>query len=910
MNYISDYECIVLPLIYGTVMDQYYRLKHDCMEILETKVMRGPNYWSNYRRQLIAIKLDIRELEFFPTNKIDGFLERLKEFLPSLYDHHCSEGRDGGFFFRVQKGTWVGHVVEHIALELQILAGMEVGYGRTRSTNHKGVYHVVFAYLIEAAGLYAGEAAIRITQALVDGTEYDPEKDIEELKYLKRKYSLGPSTQAIVSECDRRNIPYKRLGNDSLVVLGHGHRQKRIRATITSSTSSIGLEAAADKNETKKMLSAAFIPVPEGVVIYEAAEIKQVMKELDFPLVVKPVNGNHGRGITTHINSYQELVDAFYVAKTVSDEIIIEEFIEGSDYRFLVVNYKLIAVAKRTPAMIIGDGKSTIEHLIEETNKDPQRGEGHENIMTKIEVDEMTLTILSKKGYSLQSVLEDKEILFLKDTANLSTGGSASDVTDKVHPGTKFLIERAAQILNLNICGIDVVATNINVPLIKATGAILEINASPGLRMHLSPSSGIARNVAEPIIDMLFPGNDNGRIPLVAVTGTNGKTTTTRLVAHIAACMGHKVGFTTTDGIYIQDHVIHYGDCTGPVSAGAVLMEPTVDFAVLECARGGILRSGLGFDACDISIITNVAEDHLGLKDINTLEDMAKVKSVVAKSTFYDGYAILNADDDLVYAMGDDVSSNIALFSMDEHSIRIKEHCENDGLAAILENGYITVYKGKWKTRIEKIKNIPLTFDGKAEFMIKNILPAVLVAVIQKFETEKIRKALHSFKPSPEQTPGRMNLFHFNDFDVMVDYAHNKDGFIELKKFLDKTEATHKVAVVSATGDRRDQDIRNIGKLCAQMFDEIIIRHDVDLRERKGDELTRLIKEGIYSEREMPVKVITDEREAIKYAISNAKKGSFIFVGADSVMDTIRFIEEEKILIKEPEGEEKLNLIF
>lgn len=865
------------------------------MEILDTNVLRGPNYWSTYRKQLIALKLDIGHLEHLPTNKINEFSERLEKLLPTMFEHHCSEGRDGGFFFRVKKGTWIGHVVEHVALEIQSLAGMDCGYGRTRSTDMQGVYHVVFSYVIEQAGLYAGEAAVRITQSLIDEKEYDLEKDLEELRHLKKQYCLGPSTEAIVSEAYKRNIPYRRLDDGSLVVFGHGYKQKKIRATICSTTSSIGLETVSNKSETIKILADACLPVPKGELIEDESEIKDVLVDLKFPVVVKPIDGNHGRGITTNINSIEETIVAFHFAKTVSDRVIIEEFIEGGDYRFLVINFKLVAVAKRTPAMITGDGKSTVAQLIEKENSDPRRGEGHEKVMTKIRTDRVTENLLSKRKLNLESVLAEKEILFLKDTANMSTGGTATDLTDNVHPQTKFLIERAARLMDLNVCGIDVVAKNINIPLTRKNGAIVEINGCPGLRMHLSPGKGMARNVAEPIMDMLFPKNDDGRIPIVAVTGTNGKTTTTRLVAHIAGHMGHIVGYTTSDGIYIHGNVVQYGDCTGPVSAETVLSDSLVDFAVLECARGGILRSGLGFDSCDISIITNVTEDHLGLKDINTLREMSKVKRVVAESTARKGYSVLNADDDLVFNMQDDLVSYIALFSMDEHNPRIREHCNNGGLAAIVENGFITICKGLWKTRIEKISDIPLTFEGRAECMIKNILPAVLVSVIRNFEIIKIREALHTFIPSPSFTPGRMNLFHFDEFDVMIDYAHNKDGFLELKKFIDRTHASYKIAVVSGTGDRRDEDIRNIGKICAQMFDEIIIRHDADLRGREENEITALIKEGIYSQREMPVTVIRDEKEAIRYAVSIAPKDSFVFVGADSVLDTIEYVKEEQL---------------
>lgn len=862
------------------------------MRILETKVMRGPNFWSNYRKKLIVVKLDLEDLENYPTNKIEGFTESLKKLIPSLYHHECSEGHPGGFFHRLDIGTWMGHVIEHIALEIQSLAGMECGYGRTRSTKDNGVYHVVFSYQHEKAGLYAAKAAFNIAEALIAGKEYDLQKDIDELSYMNRRLNFGPSTGSIVNEAKKRGIPYKRLSNGSLITFGYGNKQRKIRATITGNTSGIGIDTAGDKDETKRILQNAYISVPKGVLVYDEEDLKLALNNITFPIVVKPVDGNHGRGITTNITTIDQAMAAFQIAKTISKEVIIEEFIQGSDYRFLVINFKLVAVAKRTPAMVMGDGKSTVAALIEQTNKDPKRGDGHENVMTQITVDEITETILAKKNITLSHVLPLGEILFLKDTANISTGGSSTDVTDLVHPENVFMAERVARLLNLDICGIDVVAKDINIPLTKEIGGIVEVNACPGLRMHLSPSKGLARNVAEPIVDMLFPNNENGRIPVIAVTGTNGKTTTTRLLAHIAKHAGHKVGYTTTEGIYIQDRAINIGDCTGPVSAEAVLLDPTIDFAVLECARGGILRSGLGFDNCDISIVTNVTEDHIGLKDIHSVEDLAKVKCVVARSTFNHGYSILNADDDLVYKMSKQLSCNIALFSIHDTNERVLQHCKNGGMAAIIEKGYLTICKGEWKTRIEKIVNIPLSLNGRAESMIKNILPATLAAVIQGFNIDDIRKALKSFMPSAEQTPGRMNIFTFDGFEVMIDYAHNTDGFTQLKKFMDKTQASVKVGLLSATGDRRDEDIVNIGRLSAQIFDEIIIKHDKDLRGRTKEDITRLLLEGIYSERKLPVQIISNEMDCVQYALDNARKGSFIVLLADEVLKTIDYVKQ------------------
>jgi cyanophycin synthetase len=862
------------------------------MKIVSTRVMRGPNYWSNYRQKLIVLKLDLEELENSPTDKIDGFLKRLKKMIPSLYSHECSEQHPGGFFKRVEQGTWLGHVLEHIALEIQTLAGMDCGFGRTRSTDKNGIYSVVFSYEIEQAGLYAAEAAFRIVDALVKDIPYDLQKDIDELKYLKERYAFGPSTAAIIKEAKKRNIPYQRIDNSSLILLGYGKKQKYIRASISANTSNIGVDLAGDKDKTKEILSRACVPVPKGTLIYSAEEIPEAIEKIQFPLVIKPLDGNHGRGITININSAEQAVRAFHIAKKISRQVIVEEYIDGHDFRLLVVNYKLVAVAKRVPAMVMGNGVSSIKELIREVNRDPNRGDGHEKNMTKIKVNEITREILRSKGFELSSILPLGEILFLKDTANISTGGTSIDLTERIHPYNVLMAERVARILNLDICGIDLVAKTIEVPLKNKAGAIVEVNAAPGLRMHLDPSKGIKRNVAEPIIDMLFPNNDNGRIPLIAITGTNGKTTTTRLVAHIAKHAGHSVGYTTTEGIYIDEHCINKGDCTGPKSAQVVLSDPTIDIAVLECARGGILRSGLAFDRCDISIVTNVTEDHLGIGDINTLEEMAAVKSVVARSTSPNGYAILNADDDMVFKMRREVEGSIALFSLKANNKRVLEHCKKGGLAVTVELGYLVIHKGEWKTRIERIKDIPLTMNGRADCMIANILPAALAAFIRGFSVNVIKTGLTSFVPSPETTPGRMNIFNFRDFTVMIDYAHNSDGFLQLEKFMKHVKASKKIALVSGTGDRRDEDIRNIGKLCAAIFDEIIIKHDKDLRGRTRESITQLLQEGISTAGDRITKVISDEKIAFEYALSVAEKGSFITIFPDNVFDAIEYVKE------------------
>ncbi|HEY6163101.1 MAG TPA: cyanophycin synthetase [Bacteroidia bacterium] len=876
------------------------------MKILETKIMRGPNYWSGYRKNLIVLKLDIGELELLPTNNIPGFSERLEQLMPSLFTHCCSENEPGGFFRRVKRGTWMGHVVEHIALELQTLAGMDCGYGRTRESGTKGVYYVVFSYKIEKAGVYAGEAAVRIADALVKGEHYSIDADIERLRELLRKYSLGPSTQAIVDEAEARKIPVKRLNNGSLVVLGQGIHQKKVRAAILDSTSCIGVETASDKEDTKRLLSQAYVPVPEGLLVNKEEELPSVTETLNFPLAVKPLNGNHGRGVTTNILNAEQLLAAFHLAQSISYDVIVEEHISGTDHRLLVVNHKLVAAAKRIPAQVTGDGVSTITQLVEFVNMDPARGYDHESHLTKIKLDESALKALAKKNLGPDSVPAPGETVCLKDTANLSTGGTAIDVTDKVHPHIIFMAERISRLLNLNVCGIDLLVKDIEQPLTKENGRVLEVNASPGLRMHLSPSEGNGRNVAAPIIDMLFPSAEQSRIPVVAITGTNGKTTTTRLVAHLMRTAGKNVGYTTTDGVYIGEHLIRKGDCTGPLSAEAVLLDPTVDFAVLECARGGIIRSGLGFDECDISIITNITEDHLGLEGIDTLEQLTEVKSIVAKNTRPGGYAILNADDDRVYGIRLDIVSHFALFSMDANSERIRKHCARGGTAAVIEDGWLTICEGRWKKPIIAVASIPLTYGGRAECMIKNILPSALAAHLLGLSPQMIKNALEHFEASPQLTPGRMNLFSFRNFELMIDYAHNIDGFSELEKFMAKTPATLKVGIIAAPGDRKDSDIFRVGQLSAKIFDEIIIRNDKDLRGRTAKEISDLLIKGIQSVKPgIGIKQIEDAGEAMQYAINNAHPGSFIFMSTEYPQESIAFAENA--LRTELERPEKKN---
>ena len=561
-----------------------------------------------------------------------------------------------------------------------------------------------------------------------------------------------------------------------------------------------------------------------------------------------------------------------------------------------MINYKFICAALRTPAAVTGDGKSSIQQLIDETNKDPRRGYGHEKVLTQITIDQFTQKMLDDKGYTLETVPAKKELVLLKPTANLSTGGTSTDVTDEVHPANIFMCERIAKIIGLDICGIDIMATDLKTPVSENGGAILEVNAAPGFRMHIEPAEGLPRNVAEPVVDMLFPKGSTGRIPIIAVTGTNGKTTTTRIAAHIAKIAGKKVGYTTSDGVYIQNQLMMRGDCTGPVSSTFVLKDPTVDFAILECARGGILKNGLAFQNCDVAIVTNVASDHMGLGGINTLEQMAKVKAVVPETVFPHGYAVLNADDDLVYEMKKNLDCNIALFSMDENNPRIKQHSKKGGLSTVFENGYVSILKGTWKIRVMHVKEIPVTFEGKAVHNINNCLPAVMAAYLYRdISIEDIRSALSSFLPSSTLTPGRLNFFNFKNFTILADFAHNPHGLNLLCDFVNKLDYPKKIGVISGTGDRRDEDIKELGAISAKNFDEIIIRCDKNLRGRTADEIIGLLKQGIEEENpSIATMTIADENQALEYIYENYQTGALYVIMCDVVAGALDKIKELK----------------
>jgi cyanophycin synthetase len=863
------------------------------MKILKSKVLSGPNIWSIRKHNLIEMLVDLEEFEERPTNTIPQFYERLVSLIPGLYRHRCSEDTEGGFFMRVKEGTWLGHVMEHIALELQSMADMESGFGRTRQSHKHGVYHVVYSYQDAEAGIYAGEAALGIIKSIVNCESIDISGMLCDLKNIWYRNKLGPSTESIVREAQSRNIPAIRL-DDSYIQLGYGKYQQRIEATIACNTSSIAVDLVGDKSRTKSILSNAHIPVPEGRVISNFCEVQDMMNSGDFPVVIKPLVGNHGRGVTTNIVTVDEAKAAFNRAKAICNDVILERYIVGYDFRILVVNNKFVAAARRTPASVTGDGRSSIEQLIQAENQNHLRGKAHENILTCIEVDDVTRDLLLKGGYSLTSIPAIGETVPLKPTANLSTGGTAEDVTDEVHPSNIALFERTARILGLNICGIDVVAKNLSQPIANSGGAILEVNAAPGFRMHLQPSYGKPRNVARHVVDMLFPTEAPSRIPIIAVTGTNGKTTTTRLISHIIKQAGFYTGTTTTDGIYIGDELIQKGDCSGPSSARVVLQDPAVECAVLECARGGILRNGLGFDTCEVAVVTNVGADHLGLQGINTLEQLARVKSVVPESVKSSGVAVLNADDDLVYDMRRHLNCSVALFSMDPKSARIEAHCKNGGLAAVYKDESVWLLNGERGCSIERVGNIPITFNGTAAFNVANALAATLCCVSQRIPVSAIKKGLRTFIPGPHLTPGRLNLYDFGQFKLLLDYAHNPHGLQAVGKFISSIPCSRKIGIIAGVGDRRDEDLVELGRESSRIFDELIIRHDDDLRGRSSDEINRLITIGVHHEnKNRPIHYRSSEQDALEYGLSLMDDNALLVFLVDNVFASIAMVEDK-----------------
>ncbi|MDW5377360.1 cyanophycin synthetase [Halomonas sp. HP20-15] len=881
------------------------------MKILEHRALRGPNYYSRY--VAIFMRLDIGELEQRPSDTVPGIVARITEHLPTLEEHRCSIGRPGGFLERLARGTWAGHIVEHVAIELQNLIGFSVGYGKTLDTSETGIYNVVYRYRDEACGLAAGVEAVDIVERLFDGRPIDMPLIIARLKAVRDAHMLGPSTASIVAAADQRGIPWMRLSEDSsFVQLGHGHRQQRIQATVTGRTNLIGYGIADDKNWTKQLLGDAGIPVPRGRVCDSLEAALEAARTLGYPLVVKPLVGNHGRGVSTGIHDDQILREAFEAATRRHSSVIVEQHIRGDDHRLLVIDGRLVAAARRRPAHVVGDGVATLQALVEAENRDPRRGLGHENLLTRIQLDEQSQRLIEQQNLTLQSVIAAGEIVYLKPTANLSTGGTATDVTDEVHPEVRYMAERIARLVGLDIIGIDLLAETLSRPLEEQAAAVVEVNAGPGFRMHLSPTHGEGREVGRHVVDMLFGEGDDGRIPIVAITGTNGKTTTVRLLAHLLRQAGRKVGMACTGSIEIDNHVIMRGDYSGPQAAAIVLREPTAECAVLEVARGGIMRRGLGFDACDVGVLLNIASDHLGESDIHTLDDLARCKTVVIDAVRDGGTAVLNADDSRVLAAREWARGETILFSLDPDSPSVRRHVREHGVAFTVVNGCIVMRQGQVQAEIVPVFDVPIAFEGHARFNVANALAASAAAHALGLGIADIQRGLQTFHPTHGQNPGRTNLLVADGVQVLVDYGHNVAALIALDELVNCLPARRRIAVASAPGNRRDEDLMALGAQLARMHDTVYI-YETDPRGRAVGETAALLCRGAEAlaagepgERgggRCRVALIMDEHQAIDAAFAEAGQDDLLVLLVDDIESVIERLKGRRFTTATP-GEE------
>ena len=869
------------------------------MRILDQAVYVGPSLYAHF--PVIRLDVDLGELEAWPSARLGKeFTDGLIEALPGLRDHGCSYGKPGGFVRRLteDEGTWMGHILEHVAIELQNVAGEPVTFGKTRSYGASGQYHVIYQYEQEDVGLESGRLGLMLLHSLLpqalrpegsvpEGFDFAVERD-EFIRFSQRR-ALGPSTVSLVRAAEERKIPWIRLNEQSLIQFGHGRFQQRIQATVTGRTSHIAVELASDKEETNRILGNLGLPVPKQRLVQGVEDAVEAAERIGYPVVVKPYNANHGRGITIHIGTADEVRDAFQVAREHSRSVIIESFITGDDHRMLVIGGELIAVSRRVPGHVVGDGIRTIAELVDEVNSDPRRGIGHEKVLTRLAFDHQALTMLERKGYTPESVPESGEQVFLRSTGNLSTGGTATDVTDVVHPDNVEMATRAVKAIGLDVGGVDFLTTDITQSYKEVGGAICEINAAPGFRMHMAPSEGRARDVAGPVMDMLFPPGTPSRIPIAAVTGTNGKTTTARILAHIQKLAGHHVGLTSTDGVYIDGQRTVAGDMTGPVATRMVLSDPSVDVAVLEVARGGLLRAGMGVRHCDVGAVLNVKSDHLGLRGIGTLEQLAQVKRIVvevARNT-----AILNADDPLCLAMADYTQAeHLCYVTMDPTHELVGEHIKAGGRGVVLESGIkgqmITIYDRGAHIPLLWTHLIPATLEGRAMHNVQNAMFAAAMAFSMGLKLEDIRHGLRTFDTTFFQAPGRMNIYDEHPFKVILDYGHNAAAVEAMTDLVERLDVSgRRICVIAAPGDRRDEDIRDIGRIVAGRFDRYICRRDDGLRGRKPDEVPNLLRDALLSHGTPAdrIAVIPDEQMAVDAALREAQAGDLVLIFADAI---------------------------
>jgi cyanophycin synthetase len=865
------------------------------LEVTRIRALRGPNYWR--LAPVIACDVRLGALEQVTSNLIPRLNERLVDAIPSLQLHKCTRGKPGGFVARLQEGTHIPHILEHLALELQSLIGNEVSFGRVVPSGDEGVWWLIVEFQEEQVGIRAMKDAVHIIRSCIADEDFDIDQIIDDLLSLYESSRLGPSTFAIVDEARKRGIPVRRLNNYSLVQLGLGRNLHRIQATLTDSTSAIGVEIAQDKDDTKRVLGNIGLPVPKGDVARTIEGALEIADEIGYPVILKPLAANHGRGISGRIGDPDEL-RAAWPASSAYGRLVVEQFAEGRDHRVLVVNGKVVAAAERVPAHVVGDGRKKVRELIEIGNRDIRRGVGHTKSLTRLPSDKTTEEFLAAKGLSMDAVPAKGEFVALRQTANLSTGGTSIDRTDEMHPDNVTACEMAAGVVGLDIAGIDVLTPDITIPFRENGAVIIEVNAGPGIRMHTHPAEGEPRNVAAPILDMLYPPGTSATIPVIAVTGTNGKTTTTRLIAHLFRVSENVVGFTTTDGTYLGNRMVIEGDMTGPFSANVILSNPTVDVAVLETARGGILRAGLGFDEVDVGIVLNVTADHLGLRGIHTVEQLADVKSVIAAVVKREGHAILNADDPLVYAMKDKTPGDLVLFSTkpEGESKEFERHLSRNGIGARIEKDTFVIRRGRLRIPIAPVRDVPLMMGGAAKFQRENILAAILAAYVQGMRYDDIRAGLLSFFPSPALTPGRLNLIRVGAGRVLIDYAHNPAAIGGLIEFISGLDANRRIGIITAPGDRRDEDLRTVGRISAKL-DHVILRDDKHRRGRAPGEISKLIAEGLREGgmSDEHIDIVLNERDALQHGMDYMKENDLLFILADDVNEVLDHVKELSI---------------
>jgi cyanophycin synthetase len=868
------------------------------MRILSTDVYGGPNRYAHF--SCILHLVDLEDLEQWPTVKLgEAFIEGLVKAVPGLADHGCSYGEAGGFLRRMREGegTWLGHVFEHLVLEVQQLAGHDVSFGKTRTAKQPGQYNVVFEIQDKDVGLEASRLALRLIHSLLPDPlkgkyadrEFNFERERDWFIRYTQKRELGPSTGSLVRAAEQRGVPWLRLNDQSLVQLGHGKFQRRIQATITSETRHIAVELSCDKEMAHKIFEDLGLPVPRQMTASSEREALRAAERIGYPVVVKPYNGNHGRGVCIDLKTPEDVARGYEIASKISRTVVVETFLKGFDHRMLVVNGELVAAAKRVPGHVIGDGRHSIRELIEIVNSDPRRGIGHEKVLTKIQLDHQVDDLLAKKGYTLDTVLPENETFYLRSTANLSTGGTAIDVTDIVHPDNRAMAIRAAKAIGLDVCGVDFLCEDISQSHQTAGGGICEINAAPGFRMHVSPAEGKPRDVGGAVMDMLFPPGAPSRIPIACLTGTNGKTTTSRMLAHILKMAGHTVGLTSTDGVYIDGKLTVKGDMTGPIAASMVLRDPTVDAAVLETARGGLLKRGMAVRECDVACVLNVQSDHLGLRGIDTLDELAEVKRTVVEIAT--DTAVLNADDPRVLRMAAYTRArNVCYVTMNPRHPLVQQHIRAGGRAVVLEQGMnghmIALYDRGSHLPLMWTHLIPATIEGRALHNVQNAMFAAALAYGLKISRENIEHGLRTFTTSFFQAPGRLNVFDEHPFKVIMDYAHNAHGVHAMTGLTDQLlVAGQRIVVLAAPGDRRDEDVVELAKAAAGHYDTYICKRDDNTRGRRGDEVPALLKRTLVETgvADAQVEVIEDEQEAITAALKRAKPGDLVVVFADNV---------------------------